>query len=143
MSFFIDTGVWYAQHDQDAPRHKAADTALRRALSGELGGLFTSGHILDEAVTLTRSRTTEFRGVHRLATRILGSPGQPAPVNLLVADLDHLTAALGVLDRYQDQPLSFTDASTIAFMREHAIDRLLSFDSDFDGIVTRVEPNAL
>jgi predicted nucleic acid-binding protein len=30
MSLFVDTGVFYAQHDRDAPRHRTAKRALHR-----------------------------------------------------------------------------------------------------------------
>ena len=48
--------------------------------------------------------------------------------------------AVDVFERYDDQELSFTDAATIAEMRDHDIDTVLSFDDDFDGIVDWTDP---
>lgn len=52
-------------------------------------------------------------------------------------------AAVGIFERYDDQNLSFTDATTVALVKERDIDSVLSFDDDFDGIVDRVEPGDL
>ena len=36
--------------------------------------------------------------------------------------------------------MSFTDATTVALAERRGIDRVLSFDDDFDGIVPRLDP---
>jgi predicted nucleic acid-binding protein len=51
--------------------------------------------------------------------------------------------AVSIFERYDDQQLSFTDASTIALCERHAIDAVVSFDDDFDGVVDRIEPRSL
>ena len=48
--------------------------------------------------------------------------------------------AVTVFERYDDQDLSFTDATTVALVERHGIDQVLSFDDDFDGVVHRTEP---
>ena len=48
--------------------------------------------------------------------------------------------AITVFERYDDQALSFTDATSIAVMDRHGIDGILSFDDDSDGIVRRIDP---
>lgn len=143
MSVFVDTGVWYAHHDRDAPRHDVGTSALRTVFAGTYGKLFTSSHVLDEAVTLTRARTGQYQPARRIAARILGEDEYPDATELLVIDREDLTAALERFDRYRDYPLSLTDATTVALMAEHSIDHLLSFDDDFDGIVDRLEPAEL
>lgn len=50
------------------------------------------------------------------------------------------TEAVDVFDRYEDQGLNFTDATTIALVRRHDIDAVSSFDDDFDGLIDRVDP---
>ncbi len=45
-----------------------------------------------------------------------------------------------IFERYDDQSLSFTDASTIALIERSDVDAVLSFDDGFDGIVERVDP---
>ncbi|ERH08525.1 MAG: hypothetical protein J07HX64_00266 [halophilic archaeon J07HX64] len=51
--------------------------------------------------------------------------------------------AVDIFERYDDQALSFTDATTVALCRRHGIDAVLSFDDDFDGVVTRTDPETL
>ena len=41
---------------------------------------------------------------------------------------------------YADQNLSFTDAMTVVMIKDHSIDAVLSFDSNFDGVVDRLAP---
>lgn len=62
--------------------------------------------------------------------------------------LEHVTvavfqAAVTTFERYDDQTLSFTDATTIALLDRLDLDRVLSFDDDFDGIVPRLDPTTL
>jgi predicted nucleic acid-binding protein len=51
--------------------------------------------------------------------------------------------AIDVFERYDDQQLSFTDATTVALTSKNEIDPLLSFDDDFDGLVERLDPGEL
>jgi predicted nucleic acid-binding protein len=50
------------------------------------------------------------------------------------------TDAIAVFERYDDQSLSFTDATSVALIDRHGIDGILSFDDDFDGVVRRFDP---
>jgi predicted nucleic acid-binding protein len=52
----------------------------------------------------------------------------------------HHETAVTVFERYNDQALSFTDATTAALLERHAIDGVLSFDDDLDGVVKRFDP---
>jgi hypothetical protein len=47
---------------------------------------------------------------------------------------------LTVFERYDDQTLSFTDATTTALLEPHLIDGVLRFDDDFDGVLQRFDP---
>jgi hypothetical protein len=51
--------------------------------------------------------------------------------------------AAAIFEDYADRSLSFTDATTIATMRTRRLDRVMSFDKDFDGIVPRVDPRRI
>lgn len=139
MSVFIDTGVYFAHHDKDAARHEDARNAFDAVLTGQYGQPYTSEYVLDEAVTLTRMRTGSFRAAKTIADRIRGEGEFPTVVEMLFIDQDDLTEALTIFREYQDHSLSFTDATTIQLCERHGIDTVLSFDSDFDGIVDLVE----
>lgn len=112
-------------------------------LTGVVGRLFTSSHVLDEAITLTRTRSGRYEDARRIADRILGVGDYPDDTELLVVTREDLMAGMEAFERYRDHPLSFTEATTVALMDEHDIDHLLSFDDDFDGIVDRLDPAAV
>lgn len=140
MSVLIDTGVFFAQHDRAAARHGVATDAMEVVLDGELGQPYTSDYVLDEAITLTRTRTDRHEAALTVANRILGRDGYPSLVELLRVDRDVLENTIETFERYDDQSLSFTDASTIALAQTKDIDAVLSFDDDFDGLVERIDP---
>jgi predicted nucleic acid-binding protein len=139
MSLVVDTGVLYAQHDSDASRHESAQTAIEAVARGTYGRPSITDHIYDEAVTLTHART----GRHSDA-RLVGEQLRERNLfRVVVTDRELFDAAVGVFERYDDHGLSFTDATTIAVIQERGIDRVLSFDDDFDGIVDRLDPGTI
>lgn len=140
MSVFVDTGVFYAHHDTDAARHDEAIAAFEELLDGAYGQPYTSDYVLDETVTFTRVRTGSFDAADTVARRMLGDDSFPDVVQLVNVEPDDVTAALETFRRYDDHELSFTDATTVALCEARGIDTVLSFDSDFDGLVDRLEP---
>ena len=140
MSVFVDTGVFFAHHDKDAARHDHAVDAFDALLDGEYGQPYTNDYILDETVTLTRARTGSFKAANIIASRILGEEPFPHVFELLHVQPDDVQASLEVFRRYDDHDLSFTDASIIVLCESRGIDAVLSFDTDFDGLIDRIEP---
>ena len=143
MTVLVDTGVLYADHDRDATRHEAASDALEAVYDGEFGHPYISDYVYDEAVTLTRSRTNSVDAATRLGERLRGVGEYPT-----VYALEHVTvavfqAAVTTFEMYDDQSLSFTDATIIALLDRLDLDRVMSFDDDFDGIVPRLDPTTL
>lgn len=143
MSLFIDTGLFYAQHDRDASRHRTATRAFDEVLSSNYGKLYTSDYVYNECVTLTRKRTGRFRHAQRVGNCIRGVGEFPNVVELLNVSNDLFARSIETYERYRDHDLSFTDASTIAFVEHRNIDPVLAFDDDFDGLVPRIDPKAV
>jgi len=143
MTVIVDTGVLYADHDEDATRHESASEALEAVYDGELGQPYVSDYIYDEAVTLTLARSGSFPPARRLGERLRGVDPYPRAYELLQVSTAVFTDAVTVFERYDDQHLSFTDATTVALCERHDIDAVLSFDDDFDGIVDRLDPEAV
>jgi len=143
MSVFVDTGVFYAHHDTDASRHDVAFGALNEVLtSTEYGHVMTSDYVYDEVVTLTHRRTGDIDAGLAVGRRIRGD-GYPSAMDLLHTSPSLFDRAVAVHRTYTDHQLSFTDAMTVAHVEHHDIDRVLSFDDDFDGIVDRLVPETL
>lgn len=141
MSVFIDTGVFVAAQNRSDANHKAARAALDLVLSRKLGRAFTSDYVFDEAVTLARVRTGSLAEAKAIASRILGRAPMPHVFDMLMVTGPVFRDALRVLETYEDKPLSVTDATSVALIRRRGIDRILSFDRDFDGVVDRLEPS--
>lgn len=143
MTVLVDTGVLYADHDRDASRHDVASDALETVYDGELGLPFVSDYVYDEAITLTLRRAGSFSAAKRLGERLRGVDPYPAAYEMLHVSAAVFADAIDVIERYDDQRLSFTDATTVALCRRHDVDSVLSFDDDFDGIVDHVDPAAV
>jgi len=143
VSVFVDTGVFYAQHDESSNRHDTAQQALEATATGRFGQPLTSDYIVDETVTLTLSRFNDPETALPVGQRIVGTEDCPSPVELLFVGPDRFHQAIDLVAQYSDQRLSFTDATTVTLVDEHDIDYVLSFDSDFDGIVDRLDPAEL
>jgi predicted nucleic acid-binding protein len=70
MSVFVDTGPWYAATVPNDPRH--ADVLASHRQNGL--PLITTDYVLDEALTLLRSRGEHLRAI-ALGRRILDLSG--------------------------------------------------------------------
>jgi len=143
MSVLVDTGVLYADHDSDASRHESARNVLDAVYDGEFGQPYVSDYIFDEAVTLTQRRAGAFQPAKRLGERLRGVGEYPRVYELLWVSPAVFSDAVKLFEQYDDQELSFTDATTVALVNRHDIDAVLSFDDDFDGIVSRRNPETI
>ncbi len=143
MSVFVDTGVLYAHHDTDASRHETGTAALNGVLrAAEYGRVMTSDYVYDEVVTLTQRRTGSVADGIEIGRRIRGE-GYPDAIELLYSSRGLFEDAVEVYERYADQELSFTDATTVAMVEHHDVDAVLSFDDGFDGVVDRLAPESI
>ncbi|MFP9191558.1 type II toxin-antitoxin system VapC family toxin [Natronosalvus vescus] len=143
MSLLIDTGVFVALQNERDEHHESATNAMKTAIDGEFGALYTSDYVYDETVTLVRKRTGTYREARIVGDRIAGRGQFPELIDLLFVSAEEFDRSVRTFERYNDHALSFTDASTIALLGEYDIDAVLSFDDDFDGIVDRIDPDTL
>jgi predicted nucleic acid-binding protein len=143
MSVLVDSGVFYAHADSDAGRHSKAVRAFDALIDGAYGQPYTTDYVYDETVTLTLRRTGRFERAETVGRRIRGEGEFPDLLRIEHVKPPIFEAAIDVFERYDDQELSFTDATTIAAADELDVDAVVSFDDDFDGIVERIEPGDL
>jgi len=134
LGVFIDTGIFVAARNSRDINHKKAKSLLRKALLGEWGEVFTSSYIFDEAVTLALVRTKRPEIAVDIGNFILSS----TTIRMLFVDKETFRLAWKIFRNYADRRLSFTDATSIALMRLHKIEYIMSFDRHFDGIVSRI-----
>ena len=109
---------------------------MKQLLSGENIG-FTSDYIFDEAVTVALARTGRADVAKSVGQLILGD-GYDTLFSLYFTGEQVFNEAWKLFGIYSKRGLSFTDTVSLALIEMHGLDAILSFDSDFDGIVPRI-----
>ena len=140
VAIFLDTSFIVAFLNIKDSRNKAATNLWNKILDSQWGYPITSDYIVDECYTLLLARTQNLGLLTNLYSFIHGNPSQGIPKTIrflhLPADLYDQTWELS--NKYQDSQLSFTDLTTLAACHKHGIDYLASYDTDFDGKITRL-----
>jgi len=107
---------------------------MKRALKSEFGRIFTSDYVIDEAVTTALVRTRRHAFAVDLGRYIMESPR----ITRLRVDDTAFDEAWKKFVSLKDKAMSFTDCTSLVLIAKFGISRILSFDSDFDGLVSRI-----
>ena len=119
---FVDSGAWYAVFAEDDTNHPAAAAWM----DANTDDLLTTDYILDETLTLFRSR-----GRFDLAL-VWGQDvldGKLGTLHYLTRD--EIAAAWGVFRRFRDKAWSFTDCTSKVVMESLGIRTAFAFDHHF------------
>ncbi|MEM3087263.1 MAG: PIN domain-containing protein [Halobacteria archaeon] len=132
-AYLVDSGVWIGGFNSRDRYHPGAAPILRAIGSGKARAVVTDC-IYGEVVTYLR-RKVGVRPSMDAARALLDSPH----VTILDVDSALFQAAYHFFERYPR--LSFTDAASVAAMKDRGLRTILSFDSGFDGVqdITRAE----
>lgn len=133
MGVFADTGVFVAAANRSDKNHAAAKSLLETALKGGHGVTYTSDYVVDETITTALARTHNHMIAVNAGRLILNSPR----IEKLYTGPEEFEDAWR---RFQvlKKPMSFTDCTTLSHMERRGIKKLMSFDSEFDGLVSRL-----
>ena len=123
----LDTTVFIAAAFPREKHHKEGRAIITSVEEGALGEPVITDYILDEVVTFVRKRKGAAASIEMLDA-ITHSPR----LRLVKVESRHFEAGLQIFRTYEG--LSFTDAISVAVMRDLGIEVIYSFDSDFDGI---------
>ena len=123
----LDTTVFIAAAFPREKHHKEGRAIITSVEEGALGKPVITDYILDEVVTFVRKRKGAAASIEMLDA-ITHSPR----LRLVKVETRHFEAGLQLFRTYEG--LSFTDAVSVAVMRDLDIEVIYSFDSDFDGI---------
>ncbi len=134
MAVFIDTGALVAARNADDKRHERAKELLKEALEGKYGTIYTSDYVINEATTLALVRT----GDPELAVDVGEFALESPRIRILQVERGDFKATWEKFKSFVEKGLSFTDCSTIHLMEKNRIEKVMSFDSDFDGLVERM-----
>lgn len=137
LVILLDTCFFVALINKDDQNHNRADQLLEDILKGMYGTRITSDYVLDEAITVTWVRTKNKGLVKDVGELIMGPQ---AIVALQTNPPNYLADSWSIFQKYAsiDRKLSFTDCSLINFARQNNIQQILSFDSEFDGLIARI-----
>lgn len=125
MKVFVDTSAFAALENRRDGNHRVAVAEFRK-LVRQRDRLFTSDYVLDETITLLKSRAGP-RIALSWGQRMLAS----ALFDVLIVDRPLIEEALHVFADALDQAFSFTDCTSFAMMRSGSMDAAFAFDEDF------------
>ena len=123
---FIDTGAWYAAEVEDDINHTSARKFLLQLSKGSYGVPLTSDYVLDEAMTLLRSRW----GLSS-ATSFIDKIRSSSSVRVAWVDESLFEKSLEIFRKSEKRRWSFTDCTSFALMKQLSISNAFAFDEHF------------
>lgn len=124
MKVFIDTGAFLALADNSDFSHDFATSVYQKILK-QKAILYTSNYIIDEVITLIRSRV----GHDAAVAFIKGF--EISRINVLrITEIDE-DLAKNIFTKYKDKQFSFTDCTSFALIDRYAINAVMSLDEHF------------
>ncbi|HME56489.1 MAG TPA: PIN domain-containing protein [Candidatus Lokiarchaeia archaeon] len=134
MAILIDTSGIIATRNKDDADHGTAVKAMRAILQRKHGETFITDYIFDEAVTIALVRTKNPEFANDIGNFILNTK----LITKIQTTQGDFHEAWLLFQEYMEKRLSFTDCTLIAIARRLGIENIFSFDSHFDGILTRI-----
>lgn len=135
MTVLIDTGVFFAFYSIKDEHHLDSLGLITHLVKGRWGRAFISSHILDETLNIIKYRLGS-----EVAKTFLETFIDSSVIDILYTDLELEMNALKIFrENLWRKGLSYTDAVTIALIKSHKIDYLLSYDlRSFKGLVENI-----
>ncbi|MDE1858844.1 MAG: type II toxin-antitoxin system VapC family toxin [Thaumarchaeota archaeon] len=124
---FVDTGAWYAAEVEDDVNHLAARKLLAEMSKGGHGVPLTTDYVLDETMTLLRSR----RGLGA-ATTFVDKVRSSESVRVAWVDESLFERSLELFRKSDGKRWSFTDCTSFALMKQLSVSEAFAFDSHFE-----------
>lgn len=134
MAVFIDTGVFVAANNKSDKNHVRATELMKQALEGRFGEIFTSDYVIDESITTALARTRDHRIAISTGSFIIESPR----IQKIYANESDFETAWAKFQKLGKKSMSFTDCISLSHIDKRKIERIMSFDSEFDGLVPRI-----
>ncbi|MCP4760692.1 MAG: type II toxin-antitoxin system VapC family toxin [archaeon] len=140
MAIFLDTGFYFSLINKKDKYHHIAQELFKKMNTGIHGVIYTSDFILDEALTLINIRTYGKRNdlVEKMFNLFMGEE----PIAKLIKVQEKWIYEIYSMQKRMtkpNNPLSFTDASNIILCNKLQIDKIISFDEHYRGILEIIE----
>jgi predicted nucleic acid-binding protein len=123
---FVDTSAWYAVEVEDDVNHEAACKFLSEIAMGKRGAAVTTDYVLDETLTLLRSRRTLTS-----ACAFIDKIRKSKSVRVFWIDEDLFERATNIFRKSERKSWSFTDCTSFALMRDLSVSEAFTFDNHF------------
>ena len=142
MGIFLDTGFFLGLCHPKDPFHENSKRLLREMSQGKYGLIYTSPYIIAEASTLLLIRTHNHPKRLQKFEAIVFGPKRFFQILSLTPNFDfEIFKIFRELNRKatsKREYFSFVDASTVFLCRHYQIENVLSYDSHFDKVLSRV-----
>ena len=125
QSVFIDTSGFYALLTSDDVNHKKSNQWLLTFIDSN-NIAFTSDYIIDETLTLLKSREKS-----HLCSAFLGICEQTKALQIEFTDASRFQSAKNFFIKHIDHDYSFTDCVSFIIMKELNLSKALTADKHF------------
>ncbi len=134
----IDSNIYIAYFNKRDENHIRAKNLVKNLLKGEYGNRFTISEVFSEVSTILFRQTKNMATIKKAWNTIYEKEKAWAFPIIITKDL--ILNAWDIFTKYTTNkvPYSFVDCLLIATAKKHSITSILSFDSEFDGILTRI-----
>jgi predicted nucleic acid-binding protein len=132
-SLFVDTGAFLAKEIVSDQHHDAANTFWRE-IARDRPRLYSSEHVLDETATLL-ARRTSYAWAAQWGRDVLS-----AGIEWLPSESQDLLDAFGLMKKFADQAVSFTDSLSLVLMKKAGLRDVFGFDGHFSAAGFRLWP---
>jgi len=135
MTVLVDTGVFFAFYSLRDKHHLDSLGLITHLVKGKWGKAFITNHILDETLNILKYKIAP--ETSRVFLEVFIDKGV---VEVLYTDIDLEMKALEIFkENLGRKGFSYTDAVTVAAMREFKIEYLLSYDlRSFQGLIDNI-----
>ena len=132
-SLFVDTGAFLAKEIASDQHHEAANTFWQK-IARDRPRLYSSEHVLDETATLL-ARRTSYAWAAQWGHDVLS-----AGIEWLPSESQDLLDAFGLMKKFADQAVSFTDSLSFVLMKKAGLRDVFGFDGHFSAAGFRLWP---
>ncbi len=135
MAVIVDTGVFFAYYSLRDKHHLDSLALIVHLAEGKWGKAYITNHILDETLNILKYKVSP-----EAAKVFIEAFVNKNVVKVVHVDEDLERKALELfLENIHRKGFSFTDATTVATLREYGIENLLTFDiRSFSNLVKNI-----
>lgn len=138
VGIVLDSSFLYALLIKKDKNHERAQTILKNLKWEKLGPVVTIGLVVNETFTLMNMRTKgNIAAIEQLNDIFYG---EKKFFSILYLNEEDFKSSVNIMKRYskKERILSFIDAALIYLAKRLRYENIISFDSHFDGILTRI-----